>query len=142
MKRNLLTILAMALLLAIAVIPANAQAATTILDGTAAITNTEPVVISWVSGDGTYDAVTHSWAVTTVGGGTLHLVLKATNTSLTNGYNVAATVTPVGTPVGVTATITPTQWITIGGNKDYTLTVIVAPDAPLATSNFTFQFTR
>jgi hypothetical protein len=142
MKRNLILVLAMALLLAVAVIPANAQATTTILDGTAAVTNTEPVVISWVSGDGTYDEVAHSWAVTTVGGGTLHLVLKATNTSPSSAYTVAATVTPVGAPVGVTATITPSQWIAIGGNKEFTLTVIVAADAPLTTSNFTFQFTR
>ena len=137
----------MALVLAtiISLVPmAGVLASTTILDGTAAVTNSEPIVMTFGSGDGTYDPVTHAWSVSTVGGGTKHLILNASNTGSV-GYTVAATVTPVGAaPVGITASWSPAApaYIAAGANRDYTLTVVIAADAPLATANFTFQFTR
>ena len=137
-------IMAMVLALALALIPATgAIASTTILSGTATVTNSEPVSITFVSGDGSYDPVTGAWTVSSVGGGTLHLVLKAANNSPTNGYTVTAAVAAVGSPVGVTAAWSPaTKYLAAGANQDFTLTVTIAPDAPLATNSFTFNFTR
>lgn len=138
------TIMALVLATIISLVPmAGVLASTTILDGTAAVTNNEPIVITFGSGDGTYDPVTHAWTVSTIGGGTKHLTLNASNTGSV-GYTVAATVTPVDAPVGVTASWSPATatYIAAGANKDYTLTIVIAADAPLATANFTFQFTR
>jgi hypothetical protein len=137
-------IMALLLTLAIALIPVTGvMASTTILDGTASVTNSEPISITLVSGDGSYDPVTHAWTVSTVGGGTLHLVLKATNNSTTSGYTVSAVVLPTGSPVGVTAAFSPaTKYIAAGTDYDFTLTVTVAADAPLTTNGYTFSFTR
>jgi hypothetical protein len=119
-----------------------ALAATTILTGQATVTNSEPITIAFVSGDGVYDNATHSWAVTTVGGGTAHLVLRATNNS-TTAYTVNAAVIPVGAPTGITSAWSPTaKYLAAGANQDFTLTVTVAADAPLAANAFTFTFTR
>lgn len=140
-------IMALVLALAMALIPATGvMASTTILDGTATVTVSEPIVISVVSGDGTYTAPVGSspatWTVSKVGGGTLHLVLKATNTGAV-GYQVSATVAAVGDPTGVTVAWSPaTKWIAAGDNYDFTLTVTIAPDAPLTTNNYTFNFSR
>lgn len=137
-------IMAMALALAMAIIPATGvMASTTILSGTATVTNSEPITITLVSGDGSYDAATGAWTVSKVGGGTLQLVLKATNNSTTNGYTVTANVAPVDSPVGITAAWSPAaKYLAPGADYDFTLTVTIAPDAPLATNSFTFSFER
>ena len=139
MKRLIGIIIAIAVLL----IPASVFAVSTvILDGTATITNSEPVVITLKSGDGTYDPVTHSWTVNITGGGTKQLVLTAKNNG-TVAYTVNALVTPGTVKDGVTAAWSPAaKYIAAGDEYDFKLTITVTSDSPLGESNFSFQFTR
>jgi hypothetical protein len=144
MKFRVLTILAAIALIVLIPISGVFADTTVLLSGTAAVTNQEPITFTLVGGDGSYDPATHAWAVSTVGGGVLHLTLKATNTSLTNGYTVNALVAPVGDPVaGITATWnTASKYIAVGASYDFILTATVIAGAPLTTANFSFSFNR
>jgi hypothetical protein len=130
-------------IIAILSLNSNVMAAGTVFwSGTTVVANTEPITISRVSGDGTFDDGTHAWNVSIIGGGTLHLVLKAKNNS-TVPYTVTSIVNPVGTPLGVTATWNPpSKYLAAGAEQDFTLTVVVSADAPIATSNFDISFSR
>jgi hypothetical protein len=114
----------------------------TIINGSAAVTVSEPVAITVVSGDGVYDPATKIWTVATKSGSTVKLVLKATNNGDT-GYDVSAAVTPAAGVTNVTASWSPEKkWLAPGGNCDFTLTVKVASIATPGVANFIFKFTR
>lgn len=138
-KVLILTILAIAVLL----IPTAAFAATEFWQGTAAVTVTDPVSITNTGGDGTYDAVTHAWAVSITGGGTKILKMTATNGS-TAAYTVNAIVSPASSPDGlVTAVWSPSaKYIAGGGSQEYTLTVTSAAGAPVGSYNFNLAFSK
>jgi len=138
MKR-LITALAMAMIISLVPV-SGVLASTSILSGGAAVTVSEPIVITLVSGPGEY--TNGQWTVATKSGSTVKLVLKATNNG-DIGYQVSAAVAPVGTVTNVTASWSPaTKWIAAGESYDFTLTVAVAAVATPGTANFTFEFTR
>ena len=112
--------------------------------GTAAVTVSDPVTITNTGGDGTYDAVTHSWTVSIVGGGTKTLKMTATNSS-TSAYTVFPIVSPAASSDGkVTATWSQSggKYIAAGATWEYILTVTSAADAALGTYNFNLAFSK
>jgi hypothetical protein len=141
MKYVILTILA---IMAIMLPTTGALAATEFWTGTAAVTVSDPVAISNTGGDGTYDAGTHAWAVSIVGGGTKTLKMTATNSS-TPGYTGIPSVSPAASPDGkVTAVWSQAtgKYIAAGATWEYTLTVTSTADAALGTYNFTLSFSK
>jgi hypothetical protein len=166
MKGKILAMAAVILLMCVAILPYNAQAAgTTILNGTGSNTDTEPIVVTWVSGTGyVYTApvgtspATCTWTTTTPGAGTQTLVLAVKNTGA-NAYGVFAiadntnlvtpSITAVWTaPGGTVTTGLPVNQsgisvtIPAGTTVNYTLTLTVPASAPLGTVTYAFNFSR
>jgi hypothetical protein len=141
MKRLIIATI-IALMAIVPLTGAASAAGNTFWQGTAAVTNTEPISIELVSGDGVFDATAHTWSVSSAGGGTVNLVLKAKNNS-TTPYTVNAVVLPAPTTTGVSASWSPaSKNIVAGGEQDFTLTVIVAPNAPIIVNNYNISFSR
>jgi hypothetical protein len=137
--------MAMALLLAVAVIPANAQAeGIDIYSGTGTLTYVEPIAVTFseCSANSAYDADGHIWTVSVVGGGTATLSMLATN----NGSD------PVTVYVEVSQTnpqtyIT-TSWnqlsyeLAAGDTEEFVLTAVIGASVPAGDYPITFKFTR
>jgi len=139
-----LTILAIMTML----IPMSGVLADTVWSASASLVNEQSIVVTVTGGDGqftpTADGRGGAWVVSTVGGGTLYLILDVKNNSSANTYTITAT-SIVITPgdQGVTATWDyPSFDRAPEQNGPLTLTVIVPPGANIGTYSFSMDLSK
>jgi hypothetical protein len=137
MKRGLITILAMVMLLAVAIVPASAQAES-IYSGTGNMQYVEPVQVTpGTPSTGTMTGTV--WDASFTGGGTATLVFTVKN----NG-TVSIPVTATATAQSPVTAIFNHPTFTLASGETYTTTLTVTMPASAAVGSYpiTFSFTR